>query len=258
MPSGREPPSEVAGRFDVYRVDSSGGSSRVGQDLLPHAAHALASRLRSRGAAVEVVETAAARRTFELEVVDGAGIPGLDVAAALADDIHPGGRIPHVAPEESKGSDVVRCSVHGLAFNRRQSSGCVRCLAQARARARHLTESGAIRRPSTDAGDAPAPSASSALAGALRVLGVSLAIGFLPAAYYARGPAAEAVGRRRAEQARLGDRPATVASLAEFDRLDAEVSSLETRARVVTAALWASVAAGAAMAYGLAQRRRGG
>ena len=258
MPSGREPPSGVAGRFDVYRVDASGASSRVGQDLLPAEAHALASRLRSRGAAAEVVETAAARRTFELEIVDGSGVPGLDLAAALADDIHPGGRIPHVAPEESKGNDVVRCSVHGLAFNRRQSSGCVRCLAQARARARHLTESGAIRRPSTDSGDAPAPSASSAqLAGALRVLGVSLAIGFLPAAYYARGPAAEAVGRRRAEQARLGDRPATVASLAEFDRLDGEVSSLEIRARVVTAALWASVAAGAALAYGLAQRRRG-
>jgi hypothetical protein len=250
----------VGGRFDVYRVDASGASSRVGQDLLPDEAQALASRLRSRGAAVEVVETAAARRTFELEIVDGSGVPGLDVAGALADDIHPGGRLPHVAPEESRGNDVVRCSVHGLAFNRRQSSGCVRCLAQARARARHLTESGAIRRPSTDAGAASARSeaASSALAGALRVLGVSLAIGFLPAAYYARGPAAEAVGRRRAEQARLGDRPATVASLAEFDRLDVEVASLETRARAVTAALWASVAAGAAVAYGLAQRRRGG
>src|SRR6185503_11306508 len=46
-----------------------------------------------------------------------------------------------------RGADIVRCQIHGLAYNRRQASGCIRCLAPARARAKTLENAGVTGEP---------------------------------------------------------------------------------------------------------------
>jgi len=114
-----------------------------------------------------------------------------------------------------RGPDTFRCTIHGLAYDRRRASGCLKCLAAARARVRKLQEESGGRLTR-----APSP-----VELAFWGLAVSLAVGFLPAAYYARQSNRIDLLALRARQTELSTRAATQESLARFDALDGAVEA---------------------------------
>jgi hypothetical protein len=152
-----------------------------------------------------------------------------------------------------RGSDTIRCPIHGLIYNRRKASGCVRCLAAARAQARKLTA------------DNQVPFAAGATTGfsslrhdpirrAFWGLAVTLLLGFLPAAYYARSINRREVDVLRAEQSTLSASPATRDSLARFDALDAAVDQTRSRGAGRTLLIWLAVSGVSALVWVRATR----
>jgi hypothetical protein len=120
-----------------------------------------------------------------------------------------------------RGPDTIRCQNHGLAYNRRRASGCVKCLASARAQARRFqTESS---EPMSVPNNATSSLRVDPVRRAFWGLVVALFIGFLPTAYYARWSSRGTLLALRARQAELSSLPATKESLARFDALDAAV-----------------------------------
>jgi len=136
-----------------------------------------------------------------------------------------------------RGSDTARCPIHGLAYNRRKASGCVQCLATARAHARRLKEESLARSPQPQSA-AGSSLKNNPLRRAFWGVAVALLLGFVPAAYYARGPNRRELTALRAEQAALSEAPATKESLARFDALDAAVDRVHRRGAGRTLMIW--------------------
>ncbi|MEP6653884.1 MAG: hypothetical protein ABJA82_11020, partial [Myxococcales bacterium] len=152
-----------------------------------------------------------------------------------------------------RGPDTTRCPIHGLIYNRRKASGCVRCLAAARTQVRKLTAEGQV--PFT----AGAPGSASSLRHdpvrrAFWGLAVALLLGFVPAAYYARSVNRRELDVLRAEQATLSARPATKDSLARFDALDAAVDQTRGRGAGRTLLIWLAVGGATALVWSRATR----
>jgi len=74
-------------------------------------------------------------------------------------------------------------------------------------------------------------------------VGLALALGFLPAAFYARGPGLARVRGLRAAQAALSDQPASHEVTAAFFQLEDEVGRAFRRDAWTTLALWLGTAA---------------
>jgi hypothetical protein len=137
----------------------------------------------------------------------------------------------------ARGPDTIRCPIHGLVYNRRQSSGCVRCLAPARELARKITQESGVppaRRGLSLRGD-PVRRAFGGLA-------LALVLGFLPAAYYARSIARPEKTVLRGRQVEIASSPATPASLVRFDELDNAVDAAHVRGAGRTLLIWIVVA----------------
>lgn len=146
-----------------------------------------------------------------------------------------------------RGPDTFRCAIHGLAYDRRRASGCLKCLAAARARARKLQdESGS--RPTGAAGP---------VKWAFWGLAVSVAVGFLPAAYYARQSNRIELLALRARQGELSTRAATQESLARFDALDAAVEATYRAGAGRTLLIWIGTSGSFGTIWWLAMRTIG-
>jgi len=158
--------------------------------------------------------------------------------------------------------DRVRCPIHGLTYNRRLASGCTRCLAPARARARKLVEESGAHfggpLPSDGDGASAPPPGAARRAGAVAFMGLAIAlvVGFAPALYYARAVNAAEVRALRAEQAGLSAEPATRAVLDRFDALDAAATRAHRRGAGRTLLIWLGVGGVVGLAWAkLAPRR---
>lgn len=136
-----------------------------------------------------------------------------------------------------KTSDMIRCPLHGLTYDRASASGCMRCLQPARDVARAM-ENRAARGLNTD----PVKKAFVGLA-------VAILVGLVPAAYYAVGINGAEVKRLRARQAELSDQPGTKEITDEFDALDAGVSRVRGRGLRNTLVLWVLVSGAAGFAW---------
>jgi hypothetical protein len=86
-------------------------------------------------------------------------------------------------------------------------------------------------------------------------LGLALVLGFLPAAFYARGPGLSAVRASREQQVALSGKPATHDVTVAFYQLDDDVSRAFRRTAFVTLALWLGI--GAAVGAGFARLTAG-
>lgn len=134
-------------------------------------------------------------------------------------------------------AQTVRCPIHGLAYDRRKASGCRKCLAPARQVAQTMENpaftgtKGAFRESATKR--------------AFLGLAIALAIGFIPAAYYALRMGGAEVRRLRAEQEVLSRKPGTEEVQQRFTALDADVGSAHRRSARNTAVLWLVVSGGA-------------
>lgn len=168
-----------------------------------------------------------------------------EVATALVVDMSEPIDFAEPGPEGKtgvRGSDTVRCPIHGLVYNRRKASGCVRCLAAARTQARKLRQG--MAQPFADGAD---PGGSSLRDNPVRRafwgLAVALLVGFIPAATYARAVNHRDLLALRAQQAALSALPATKESLARFDGLGQAVDEAHRRGAGRTLLIWMVVGA---------------
>jgi hypothetical protein len=136
-----------------------------------------------------------------------------------------------------KTSDMIRCPLHGLAYDRLAASGCIRCLQPAREAARAME--------SRTGGGLNTDPVKRAFIG----LAVAVLVGLVPAAYYAVGINGAEVKRLRARQAELSDQPGTKEITDEFDALDAGVARARGRGLRNTVALWIVVSGIAGLAW---------
>ena len=128
--------------------------------------------------------------------------------------------------DQENSAYIERCGIHGLLFDKRKSSGCRKCLTSARSAAKD--------RPGSKLRESPTRRA-------FMGLFLALAIGFLPAVFYALGPGAEDVESLRGEQQVLSRSVGTTANLERFDTLDAMVSSAHLANARNTLLVWAGV-----------------
>jgi hypothetical protein len=106
------------------------------------------------------------------------------------------------------------------------------------------------------AGRPPTPTPRDPIRRAFTGLALALAIGFLPAAYYAFGISGTEVRQIRARQAELSGQPGTLTVLDEFDRLEGAIKQVRRRGFEHAAVLWVLVTAIAGGAlYRLVGRR---
>ncbi|MBC8131644.1 MAG: hypothetical protein H7X95_01580 [Deltaproteobacteria bacterium] len=138
-----------------------------------------------------------------------------------------------------RGSDTVRCPIHGLVYNRRKASGCVRCLAPARARARKLQEESRV----VGSGDGMGLTSlrDNPVRRAFWGLGIALLVGLVPAVIYAKATNRREIDALRTRQAEISTLPSTKESLARFDELDAAVDSAHRRGAGRTLLIWIAV-----------------
>jgi hypothetical protein len=135
-----------------------------------------------------------------------------------------------------RGPDTVRCPIHGFVYSRRNASGCLKCLAAARAQARQIQEERTGRGP---AGPVAGSSVrDNPVARAFWGLAVALLAGFLPATVYARRFNRSELRELRARQAEISAQPATQESLARFDALDAAVDASHRRGAGCAFLIW--------------------
>jgi hypothetical protein len=142
-------------------------------------------------------------------------------------------------PPPKNGSDIVRCPIHALSYDRSKSLGCLRCLQPAREAARAMQLGARTRRDFRALGDLIRSPLQRAFAG----LALALLVGFVPAAYYALRISGAEVKRIRARQAELSPLPGTQAVTEEFDKLDAAVSDVRSTGLKRTAVIWVMVSA---------------
>jgi hypothetical protein len=157
-----------------------------------------------------------------------------------------------------RGPDTVRCPIHGLAYNRRTASGCVRCMAPARAQAKqmqakHLEDGFPVpvsARAATDRGSPPAWLSTPARRAFLG-LAVALLLGFLPAVIYARTSVRNEISALRARQVEISTAPAERAAVAQaqFDDLDAAVNAVQRAGAGKTLLIWLAVTAATGAAW---------
>jgi hypothetical protein len=257
----------IATRFRVPAPEVAaalaGSSYRVGERLARAEAQAMADALAALGGVARISPSdplsgvhVPDRRRITLKSADAHHPPVVVDVAEEMEFAEPG-------PEGRtgvRGADIVRCPIHGLNYNRRQASGCVRCLAPARARAKTLEGAGVTGAVDADA-DADAETSAPVRTGWLRkrfasparralwgVL-VALVLGFLPAAYHARATTGRKTAELRAEQGRVATESVTVASLARFDALDAEVHAIHLRGAGETLLIWIAVSGAVAFAW---------
>lgn len=140
-------------------------------------------------------------------------------------------------PAIKKTSDMIRCPLHGLTYDRSLASGCLRCMQPAREVARAME--------SRTAGGLNTDPVKKAFVG----LAVAVVVGLVPAAYYAVGINGAEVKRLRARQAELSDQPGTKEITDEFDALDAGVSQARGRGLRNTLVLWVLVSGAAGFAW---------
>jgi hypothetical protein len=126
--------------------------------------------------------------------------------------------------DAEEGGNIERCPTHGLLFDKLKSRGCRKCLQARRSASQRDSLAGGLR----------ASPVKRAFAG----LGLAMALGFAPAAYYATGPAAADIQRLRAEQADLSQKAGTEAILIRFDQIDDLVSSRRWHVIGNTALIW--------------------
>lgn len=138
---------------------------------------------------------------------------------------------------KQKTSDMIRCPLHGLAYDRLSASGCMRCLQPAREAARAMETRGG--------GGLNTDPVKRAFAG----MAIAVLVGLVPAAYYAVGINGAEVKRLRARQAELSDQPGTKQLTDEFDALDADVSRARGRGLRNTVVLWVLVSGVAGFAW---------
>ena len=141
---------------------------------------------------------------------------------------------------DPKNLNLIRCSQHGLYYDKTKASGCRKCMAQARDQAGQFQSRNTELRVGGDLRKNPAKRA-------FVGLGFALFIGLLPAAYYAFGPGASAAKQCRVEQEILSRQPGTEEILQRFDELDTQVARHRDRAIRNTAIVWIAVT-GIAMA----------
>jgi hypothetical protein len=138
-----------------------------------------------------------------------------------------------LALSDDEADHTTRCPTHGLLYDKRKSKGCRRCVEGRRSA--HL---GGEKRGLRE----------SPVKRAFLGLGLGLAVGLVPAAYYARNPGAAEVVRLRTEQHDLSQRAGTEEILRRFDEIDGLVSSSQTRNIRNTLFIW--VAAGGLVMFG--------
>ncbi len=130
----------------------------------------------------------------------------------------------------------VRCPTHGLHYDRRKASGCRKC----QEGVRQQGESMEMRRARFQLEGFDEDPVKRAFIG----LAIALAVGFLPAAFHAKGPGANETKRIRAEQEDLSRRTGSDDVLRRFDILEAQLPDARKRAMRNTAVLWFVVSAG--------------
>jgi hypothetical protein len=136
-----------------------------------------------------------------------------------------------VAPKAASGLEVAgakrdyteRCPKHGLLYDTRKSSACRKCLVDGRAAA---------------IDDRPQSLRSSPARRALLGILFAVVLGFLPAAYYARGPGAAEVNTLRAEQQQLSRGLGNDANMRRFDQLEEQVAAAHWRSKQFTLLVW--------------------
>jgi hypothetical protein len=135
---------------------------------------------------------------------------------------------------------TVRCPRHGLYYDKRKASGCRKCLEGARTQAAAFEHA---RGPFRLDGfrDNPPRRAFVGLA-------FALVVGFLAAAFHAKGPGAVEVRRLRHEQDELSQRAGTEEVLRRFDDLEEQVRKSHRSAMRTTALIW--LVAGAGVMFG--------
>jgi hypothetical protein len=213
-----------------------GGHYRIATRLTAPQADELVGALATLGAIGRLSQAGVA-------LGEGLVLPDDSIALARRDlhevfktpDAHPAPRVVNMA-EQVELTQSVRCPIHGLFYDRRQASGCMRCLAPARAQAPSMEEELLLRtRPRLRMGEHPVRRAFFGLA-------LALMLGFLPAAYYARSAVRRELTALRVKQAEISSLPATQASLAHFDELDGQVHAVQLGGATRTLLIWILVA----------------
>lgn len=243
----------------VDALAALGGTARVSPTGVPLAAGTTSIAPRAGRLTDPVSGVHMPDRRITLKSADAHAVPAVVDVAEPIDFAEPGAD----ARTGVRGPDIVRCPVHGLAYNRRQTSGCVRCLAPARARARTLEDAGVAE--SRAGGEPPSETeAEDARTGAGRWLRarfatparralfgllVALVLGFLPAAYHARASTRGKAVELRRQQAEVAAAPITVETLARFDALDAQVDAIHLRGAKETLLIWLVVTGAAGFAW---------
>ena len=285
-PPGSPPPSEPARLVDLYIVGGesgdanvqlklatliasryrvpapavadglAGGACLMASRLAEGAASKLADELRDLGAISKMQPAGIPLRLTTKRTVDSRGRPTGDSISGTFDRISSvqsamqlvevGERIetsvrkaPPEAVKKKDAPEIVRCPIHGLSYDRAKASGCIRCLQPAREVARAIEE----RRAGW--GSVRENPVKRALAG----LAVSVLVGLVPAAYYARGINGAEVRALRARQAELSTEVGTKAVTDEYDSLDAAVDRTRARGLRRTMVLWLVVSGVASLAW---------
>jgi hypothetical protein len=136
-----------------------------------------------------------------------------------------------VAPKAASGLEVSgakrdyteRCPRHGLLYDSRKSSACRKCLSDG-------TKAATIETP----GSLRSSPGRRALLGLL----FALVLGFLPAAYYSRGPGSVEVNKLRDEQQQLSKGLGNETSMRRFDELEELVLASRRRSMQFTLVVW--------------------
>lgn len=169
-----------------------------------------------------------------------ASAPG--ASALNTDKLSAGSSSSKMAVEkEGANPNLTRCTVHGLYFDKKKASGCMKCLAGARSAARQF-ESRMTGFKLMDFKDAPAKRAFVGLA-------LALFIGFLPAAFVAVRVGGAQITALRGEQEDLSRKVGTESNLARFDEIEHAVESAHTKSKYMTFAVWVLFAGGAMLGW---------
>ena len=129
----------------------------------------------------------------------------------------------------TEGGNIERCASHGLLFDRVKARGCRKCLQARRSASQRDTPAGGLR--------------ASPVKRAFVGMGFALALGFVPAGYYATKPGIADIQRLRAEQTELSQKAGTEAILRRFDEIDELVSNRHWHVMANTALIWLGASA---------------
>jgi hypothetical protein len=128
---------------------------------------------------------------------------------------------------------MIRCTEHGLYYDKRTSSACRKCLAPSRERAAMMGKKGgpSVVGKAMKLRDDPVRHAFYGLA-------IALLLGLLPAAFHALAVGNPEVKALRTEQAKLSDQIGTEKAIARFQELDQQVREKHDANFRLTALIW--------------------